>query len=198
MKCAVVRLLLYLLWNAHKNVMSEMCIERWSDEPSNNQHFSLWTNNATGYGAWIWIAGCYLEKPHEYESQQKTCPIQMCVIRTPPTSGTLLIGSPDRKCIPIQYTIHSSTDSQSPLSMWGSLRIVASTYIIACNEAYARMVAHRWTIDITTSHHRKHSTQSLSCCRWCTIHEMRERESMMVMWPNHTPMTTASYASYYM
>ena len=101
MKCVVSCLLLHLLWNAHKNLMSEMCIERWSDEPSNNQHFSLWTNNATGYGAWIWIAACYLDEPHEYERQRKTCPMQMCVIRTPPTSGTLLIGSPDRKCIPI-------------------------------------------------------------------------------------------------
>ena len=174
-----------------------MCIERWSDEPSNNQHFSLWTNNATGYGAWIWIAGCYLDEQHEYESQQKTCPMQMCVIRTPPTSGTLLIGSPNRKCIPIQYTIHSSTDSQSLLSMWSLLRIVTSIHIVACNEAYARTVAHRWTIDITTSHHRKHSTQSLSWLRWSTTHEMRERESMMVMRPEHSPMTTASYASYY-
>ena len=174
-----------------------MRIERWSGKPYNNQHFSLWTNNATWYGAWIWITGRQSDTLYEYEGQRKTCPIQMCVIRTPPTSGILLTGNPNRECIPIQYTIHSSTDSQWLLSMWSSLRAVTSTHIVACNETYVRMVAHRWTIGITTSHHRKHSTQSLSWPRWSTTCEMRERESMMVMRPNHTPMTTASYASYY-
>ena len=33
-----------------------------------------------------------------------------CVWSVPPTSGILLIGSLNWKCIPIQYTIHSSTD----------------------------------------------------------------------------------------
>ena len=104
-------------------------------KPNCINQFSLRTNNLTQCYLRLWITGRQADTLYEYEGQRKTCPMQMCVIRTPPTSGILLIGSPNRECIPIQYTIHSSTDSQSLLSMGSSLRIVASTHIVACNEA---------------------------------------------------------------